>query len=219
MVSDGSCVNRPAKGECKLKKLNNIERLSKDYEKKYGIKYADTSSLSYKIVKWVFFAVCLFAAFTSFAAVFGTNLYLSSNPDSAALFKTDMIIIFVSSAVLLLSGIFMLFKKSFISLPLYLISAVYQLIKFKSWMTGADMTAGLHGDYWWRHFIPLILGIILALICFFIHLTSKIKANRSYKAVLEKIYLRFPEKKETLSEAEWTEFLKGYNPDSISERE
>lgn len=199
-----------------MKKINNIVKLTKDYEKDWGIVYADKNSLSYKVFRTVFTVAAFFAVIMGIFAEIGQKIALDNAGDIIDKnFTFDFYLTLLSCLILVLAVISIFFKKTYIAFILSFIAGIYQLFFFKNIMTGANMTAGINIDYWWRHFIPLIVALFCILADFIIDISAALKFNRSYGEVMRKIFLRFEEKHRTLSDEDWAKFLESYQPDNF----
>ena len=70
-----------------------------------------------------------------------------------------------------------------------------------------------HTSYYYRHFIPLVLMILVILIMTIIALREKHIRKKEYKQVLENLYAAYREKQgKNFSEEEWLAFLETYDP-------
>ena len=121
----------------------------------------------------------------------------------------------ISGAILILGFILNRVKLYISGGVLMLLSSVYQVFYFMHNLTDSGGVVGLSPKFYWRHLIPLALIAISIVWITVIAVRAKVKLKRQYKKVTENLFNMFNVELtdgEFLSDEQWDEFLKVYDP-------
>jgi hypothetical protein len=121
----------------------------------------------------------------------------------------------ISGAILILGFIFNRVKLYISGGVLMMLSSVYQAFYFMHNLTDSGGVVGLSPKFYWRHLIPLALIAISIVWITVIAVRAKIKLKKQYKKVTENLFTMFNVELtdgEFLSDEQWDEFLKVYDP-------
>ena len=94
-------------------------------------------------------------------------------------------------------------------------STIYSAFYFMHNLTDSGGVVGLSPKFYWRHLIPLAIIVITAVWLTVIAVRAKIKLQKQYKRVSENLFNMYNielGKNEFLTDDQWDEFLKSYNP-------
>ena len=93
--------------------------------------------------------------------------------------------------------------------------AIYSIFYFMHNLTDSGGVVGLSPKFYWRHLIPLTIIIIAIIWLTIIAVRAKTKLQNQYKKVSENLFNMYNVelgKNEFLSDEQWDEFLKTYDP-------
>ncbi len=93
--------------------------------------------------------------------------------------------------------------------------AIYSMLYFMHNLTNSGGVVGLSSKFYWRHLIPLTILIIAAIWRVVIAVRSDLKLKRQYKKVSENLFAMYNvelSENKFLSNEQWDEFLKSYDP-------
>lgn len=94
-------------------------------------------------------------------------------------------------------------------------SALYSIFYFMHNLTDSGGVVGLSPKFYWRHLIPLLVIIIAIVWMTVIAVRAKVKLEKQYKKVTENLFNMYNvelKNGEFLSDDQWDEFLKVYDP-------
>lgn len=204
-----------------MKKVQNIhERVIKSL-KKHNVVYETSKGKKYKAAKTVYFLSAAVTAFMVLSYIFGQLIYYGGSLNNAEKMLRDFMptaILFITTTLIFIAGIvFTALKKDLIGSILSVCPILVQLIAFIPEMKNVHLSrAGLHQNYWWRHFLPSVICIIAIVFCVYIVLKAKHIEDRAYKNMVYKIYSQNKDASQ-MSEEEWEQFLSNYDPRKIEE--
>lgn len=170
-------------------------------ERKNGIVYMDTDSVTYKVFKWIY--ILAFA----FSLVINSIYILGATWENLP-FVTPLI-----CTIGLIAGlVFLCLKKHIISAILTLPSAVMIMLFFPHSLTYSNI---LNPKYYWAHLVPMIVLCLSILICGFIAVRANCKFKKTYEKVVDNLYNNYKIDLiggEDIPEDKWEEFLENYDP-------
>ncbi len=119
-------------------------------------------------------------------------------------------------AVLLILGFVFNRVRLYIAGGIITVSAsVYSIFYFMHNLTDSGGVVGLSAKFYWRHLIPLLIIIIAITWLTVLAVRAKVKLGRQYKKVTENLFNMYNvelKSGEFLSDEQWDEFLKVYDP-------
>lgn len=195
-----------------MKKQANILEYVEKYKYKYGISYADENS---SLVKKLYKFIKLFCAFMiGFIIIFNLSLLFSAQGEDFSFlainnsaYATDFYVLLGCLALLVATLILSKKSKLFTAIGLVVLPVSVECFKAATATNLTYMTTFYVGA------IPAYVAVLLIAALLFILIRAKIKTNRIYDMLLDGLYKQYGSKEgEKLSEDEWQEFLKQYNP-------
>ncbi len=201
-----------------MKKFDGVLKRVRELEEKRGIVYAKTSGKLYKIVR--FFATLFFSYTILMNLMFVLAMFIKVDASMATMDDVFNSIVTVSvCSFLSLVGIILTYCKVHIvggvltGLPL-IVTVPFFAIPMRDDLEGF---MGFRYSFYWRHFGPIVVTILLVLWITLIAVRANVKTDRMYKQVTENlfnIYKIGEGEAENISEEQWEEFLRNYNPDN-----
>ena len=199
-----------------MKKNVNILDYVEKYKYKYGISYLGENV---KIIKWITalnILSVIYAFFWSLITILGTLIDLKSGESFTNGGKNSFISIIFCAAIMLIVLILYCVKQNFILKMVETISLIItQFVSIVAFWHVTDDVTGLHHitAFYWRHLIPSILVIIFSSLILGLVLSVRLKTNKLYNTIVDGLYKQYGKQDgETLTEAEWENFLTEYNP-------
>lgn len=199
-----------------MKKEANILDYVEKYKYKYGISYATEKS---NIVKILYRFITLFLIFMiGFILIFNLSLlFRAQGKDFSFLainnsaYVTDYYVLL--GCLVLLVATLILSKKSkyFTAIGLAVLPVSVECFKAATQRDLTYMTTFYVGA------IPAYFAVLLIAALIFILIRASLKTNRIYDMLVDGLYKQYGTKNgEKLTEDEWQEFLKSYNPKKLS---
>ncbi len=93
--------------------------------------------------------------------------------------------------------------------------SIYSIFYFMHNLTDSGGIVGLSPKFYWRHLIPLCIIIITIVWLTVIAVRAKVKLQKQYKKVSENLFNMYNvelSQNEFLTDEQWDEFLKSYDP-------
>lgn len=181
-------------------------------EKKNGITYIRTEDTYYKVVKFIYFIAEIWMFFMNLFFVLGFWARYTGTESMGEALKS-MITVSVCT-LCIIAGCILNTKKLYISgWVLNFIPACFLIPVFASFMKDELGFLGFVASFYWRHLVPIVLLVIAITILTFIAMREKHQIEQLYKKVVENLFAEFGTKDDhKLTEQEWEEFLKNYDP-------
>lgn len=200
-----------------MKKFYGVLKRVRELEEKKGIKYAKPDGKLYKTFK-VFYIIA-FAYTMAINLLFVLAMLIKVDAGLAVMSDVFNYILSVSvCSVLIIAGLVLLkFKLNLTAGIISILSEVF-LIPVYAIPLKADFGGilGLKYSFYYKHGIPLLLMIIFFTGMTIIAKRAEYKTDKMYKKVTENlfgIYAIAEGEAENLSEEQWDEFLRNYDPD------
>ena len=197
-----------------MKILENILQRVRTVEQKNGIQYAKTDGKLYKSLKIGYLFVLIYTLIINSFFILGTLLseYNYEN------LKNPLFNVCIFTSLLIISAFVMRFKNilwvNFTTGVLNVLSSLGLFSSFAVLMQDEVGFLGFKANFYWRHFVPLVLMIIFSVWLTVIAVRAILKTNSAYKKVVENIYSLYKVSAEesNFTEEQWDEILKDYNP-------
>ncbi|MBR6502863.1 MAG: hypothetical protein IKT42_05415 [Clostridia bacterium] len=195
-----------------MKKQANILEYVEKYKYKYGISYADEKS---NLVKKLHKFIKLFTIFMiGFILIFNLSLLFSAQGENFSFlainnsaYATDFYVLLGCFLILFATLLLAKFNKLFLAIEIVVLPISVECFKAATESNLTYMTTFYVGA------IPAYFAVLLIAALVFILIRAKVKTNRIYDMLVEGLYKQYGSKDgEKLSEEEWQEFLKQYNP-------
>ncbi len=199
-----------------MKKYEGVLARVRELEYKRGIKYANTDSRIYKVFKVLYILMLIWTTATNLLFVLGHLLMYSSGTglDTAEL-KNRIIGVSVCGVLLIAGAVLNRFRLYIVSAAVSLVSAVVLILQLGKISTDDFGFLGFKPMFYFRHFIPAVLLLVFLGVLTLIAVRANIKTDRMYKKVTENLYNMYNVSDAaagSLTDEQWDEFLKNYNP-------
>ena len=194
-----------------MKKYDGILKRVRELEKKQGIVYARTDGKLCVSLKIIYLLIMIFATLMNLFYIIGMLLINFQNLKNVAdsLITTSILTLALITAIVLNR-----LKLHTASAVLTVIPSAFLIPLFVGIMEDVAGFLDLKTSFYWRHFTPLILAVILAIWIAVISLREKKKVNFMYKKVEENLYNIYHTSANEISKEQWSEFLENYNGES-----
>lgn len=206
-----------------MKMYDNILNRVRAMEEKNGVKYAKSDGKLYKTLKVFYVLAVIYTICMNFLYASGI-LLLYAGKDDFKYQKPYFYTVVACTLLLLISLVVMRFKKylwvNIATGVANLAAAVFLIPTFARLM---EDTLGLWGyqySFYWRHFVPLLLVIILNIWLTAVAVRAILKTNAAYKKVVNNIYManNISLEDNNISEEQWEELLKSYEPNKYKKQ-
>lgn len=187
-----------------MKMYENVLKKVEIYEEKWGITYAKPDGKLYKYTKVLYILAFIYAMVMNLLFVLGAWL---SEAQAKFIYTVSGF-----SVALIVALVLTAYKKSVIAaLCSFLVNAlacVGLVLTFAPIME--SVTGGYIGSFYWRHFIPICLLLILNAFINIIVIRSNLKTRKIYKKIINNAYNanHTSIEEDDLGAEQWDEILK-----------
>jgi ABC-type multidrug transport system fused ATPase/permease subunit len=191
-----------------MKMNETILKQVKKSEEKYNIRYAKKDGALFSGLRITFFF-----AF-AFAAVFALFVALQPWANEGVKYESNATIptIYLFLIAGVLGALFNAFKISLGALVCTLPTGFFAVVEFAKLLPDPNGIFFLNLKFYWAHLIPILVLVVCAVIMVVIEFRAKHILKRGYEKISKRIYEEYASHAENLSEEEWEEFLKNYDP-------
>ena len=195
-----------------MKKYEGVLKRVREIEFKRGITYAKTDGKLYKGSKVLFILSSLWLIITCTMMILGHLVLMDGG---VKVDKNFVITSSVCTGLVLIGFILLCLKQHIIGFIVDSLSSAFLVFQISSVLKYDLGFGGYRTDFYIYYLLPATLAVIFAIIMTFIAIRAEIKVNNLYKKVTENLYEKYRiEAKDTinLTDDQWDEFLKNYNP-------
>lgn len=196
--------------------------LLRQKQKKDGISYITTKSISYKIVRFSFLAVMIICLAINIIYLLGVSGQLNANlqfaeelmdfqKEEIAEIRASIKIVGFLTVALFLGEVAIWFKQPILQILFTVIPGIAMIFHFESRLSDT-INDGDSAAFTYRHLIPLIILCLLCLISAGLHLRQKIKDKRGCREISEMIYEKYQVLAKDITEEQWETVLEEYQP-------
>ncbi len=196
-----------------MKKYYGVLQRVRMVEEKNGIRYAKPDGKLYFALKFIYSALGLWTFFMNLFFILGFLLMYSGTENFASV-KNSIITVAVCTGVLVLGYVLNCCKLYLAGGILSVAPAVFLIPLFGGILEDSLGFLGYKISFYWRHFGPLALMVILMVWLTALAVRATIKTDRQYKKVTENLFNRYnvSDDGSDVSEEQWDEFLSTYDP-------
>ncbi len=197
-----------------MKKYDGVLKRVRIIEEKRGIKYANTEGKLYITLKVMCIITAIWGIATNLLFILG-HILMYAGTENMGEIVNRLITVSVCTLVIIASLILNKFKIYIVSAVMNLLSSVLLILQFANLLPDDFGFLGVKTSFYFRHFIPLALMSIFMIWMTEIAVRARVKTDRMYKKVTENLYdmYRMSEADaDTMTDEQWDEFLKSYNP-------
>lgn len=205
-----------------MKKYDNILKRVEAYEKKCEITYAKTDGKLFFYLKIFLTISFLYMFFINIMTSLSLFLRAASLEKYTIMPKQQLITFTVITCLSVFFLILTYFKNNWIKLvatACLLASNIYFIFPLYSISNNGLGFFKLISDFYWRHFAPFALILILTVWMIIIIIRQEYRINFRYNTIVNNLYQAYKNDPNAnfsaLSEEEWNEFLKNYDPTNM----
>ncbi len=176
-------------------------------EEKYNIRYAKKDGSLYGGFKAAYLIGYIYAAV--FAAFVVLGIWFNGEV------STNLNTVYTVGAFLILGlagAVFNGFKISIGTAVCAVPVSVFAALEFAKLLPDPDGLLGLNGKFYWAHLLPILVMAVSAVVMLIIEIRANCILRQGYNKIAERLYAEYSAHAENLSEEEWEEFLKTYDP-------
>lgn len=206
-----------------MKYIKNISDRVRAAENRAAVIYAKTDGKLYKWLKRLYVVFLMLSVVTSLLYVGGrwSHIYektkLGFDIPYLSQIKTSILTVGICSLVWIIAALLIKFKGEIISAILTVGAGVVSCAALiDASQNTAQFNEGINDNFWYRHFIPLIIAVFFIVWMIIVKLRAEIKFRRAYINMTNRIYEQFHT--EDISESDWEHFLKNYDPRAEEEK-
>ena len=194
-----------------MKMQESVLRRVRAVEEKNGIKYAKTEGKLYKTLRVIYIILFAYTMAINLFFVAGTALVYGKT-DNFINVQNTVISVCVCTAVIIAGFVLSFFRFKLAAGIISIIPEILLISVFGSAMKDITGFMGYTVSFFWRHFIPLVLLVIIMTATTVIALRARIKTEKQYKKVMDNLYNIYKQSGTDIADEQWEEFLKYYDP-------
>ena len=180
-------------------------------EEKNGIKYAKPGGRLHKVMRVLY--TLLFAYTMGINLIFIAGMFmLHYGTDNFKNFTDTLITVCVCTGLIIAGYVLSFFRFKLIAGIISIVPEIFLIVTFGAVMKDTLGFMGFIPSFFWRHFIPLALMIITMSVAVFIAVRARIKTEKQYKKVMDNLYRIYNENGGDITDDQWDNFLKEYDP-------
>lgn len=194
-----------------MKMQESVLRRVRMVEEKHGITYAKTDGRLYKALRVSYTLLFIYTMGINLLFICGM-LVTRHGTDNFKGILNSLITVIVCT-VLIIAGFCLSFTR--FKLAAGLLSALPEImliVVFGALMKDSLGVMGFKVSYFWRHFAPLLILVILMAVTTVIAVRARIKTEKQYKKVLDNLYALYSLNSDDISDEQWEAFLEEYDP-------
>lgn len=194
-----------------MKMQESVLRRVRMVEEKHGITYAKTDGRLYKALRVSY--TLLFIYTMGINLLFICSMLLTRlGTDNFKGILNSLITVIVCT-VLIIAGYVLSFTRfKLVSGILSVLPEIMLVVVFGSIMKDSLGVMGFKVSYFWRHFAPLLILVILMAVTTVIAVRARFKTEKQYKKVLDNLYALYSLNSDDISDEQWEAFLEEYDP-------
>ena len=194
-----------------MKMQESILRRVRMIEEKNGIKYAKTDGRLYKALRVISIIVFAYTMAVNLLYIVGM-LFVYLGTDSFENVLNSLISVCVCTALMIAGFILSFFRFKLAAGIISIVPEIFLIPVFGTVLSDGIGFMGFKASFYWRHLVPLVLLIILMTATTVIALRARIKTEKQYKKVTDNLYKLYQQNGNDISEEQWEEFLRNYDP-------
>ncbi|MBQ8532634.1 MAG: hypothetical protein IJ432_04285 [Clostridia bacterium] len=200
-----------------MKKYDGVLKRVRALEQKKGIVYAKPDGKLCRSLRVIYTVVFAYTMAINLLYIAGMLITV----DAGTTLMPDVLnsVLTVSAcSIFVIAGLVLMYCKFYLTagitsvIPLVFLVPVFA-VRLKDDLDGLF---GYKYSFYWRHFVPIVIMILLMVWMTVIAQRAKIKTDRLYKKVTENLFNMYKvtdDESENISEEQWNDFLQNYNPD------
>lgn len=194
-----------------MKMQESVLKRVRMIEEKHGITYAKTDGKLYKALRVSYTLLFIYTMGINLLFIFGMLLTRLGTDNFKSILNS--LITVIVCTVLIIAGYVLSFTRfKLVSGILSVLPEIMLVAVFGSIMKDSLGVMGFTPSYFWRHFAPLLILVILMAATTVIAVRARIKTEKQYKKVLDNLYALYSVNTNDISDEQWEIFLAEYDP-------
>ena len=194
-----------------MKMQESILRRVRAVEEKNVIKYAKTHGRLYKTLR--VFYIILFAYTTAVNLLYIAGMtYVYLGTDNFKNVVNSIVTVSICTALIAVGFVLSFFRFKLAAGIISIVPEIFLIPVFGIALSDSLGFLGFKASFYWRHFAPLALLVILMIFTTVIAVRARIKTEKQYKKVTDNLYKLYRQNGNDISDEQWEQFLNNYNP-------
>lgn len=194
-----------------MKMQESVLRRVRMVEEKHGITYAKTDGRLYKALRVSYTLLFIYTMGINLLFICGM-LITRFGTDNFKGILNSLITVIVCT-VLIIAGFCLSFTRFKLAAGLLsVLPEIMLIVVFGAIMKDSLGVMGFKVSYFWRHFAPLLILVILMAVTTVIAVRARFKTEKQYKKVLDNLYALYSLNSDDISDEQWEAFLEEYDP-------
>ena len=194
-----------------MKMQESVLRRVRMVEEKHGITYAKTDGRLYKALRVSYTLLFIYTMGINLLFIFGMLLTRLGTDNFKSILNS--LITVIVCTVLIIAGYVLSFTRfKLVSGILSVLPEIMLVVVFGAIMKDSLGVMGFKVSYFWRHFAPLLILVILMAVTTVIAVRARFKTEKQYKKVLDNLYELYSLNSDDISDEQWEAFLEEYDP-------
>ena len=194
-----------------MKMQESILRRVRAVEEKNGIKYAKTDGRLYKTLR--VFYIILFAYTTAVNLLYIVGMtYVYLGTDNFKNVVNSIVTVSICTALIAVGFVLSFFRFKLAAGIISIVPEIFLIPVFGIALSDSLGFLGFKASFYWRHFAPLALLVILMIFTTVIAVRARIKTEKQYKKVTDNLYKLYRQNGNDISDEQWEQFLNNYDP-------
>ena len=194
-----------------MKMQESVLRRVRMVEEKHGITYAKTDGRLYKALRLIYILLFIYTRCINRMFICGM-LVTRHGTDNFKGILNSLITVIVCT-VLIIAGFCLSFTRFKLAAGLLsVLPEIMLIVVFGALMKDSLGVMGFKVSYFWRHFAPLSILVIVMAVTTVIAVRARIKTEKQYKKVLDNLYALYSLNSDDISDEQWEAFLEEYDP-------
>ena len=174
-------------------------------EEKHGITYAKTDGRLYKALRVSYTLLFIYTMGINLLFICGMLLTRLGTDNFKGILNS--LITVIVCTVLIIAGYVLSFTRfKLVSGILSVLPEIMLVVVFGSIMKDSLGVMGFKVSYFWRHFAPLLILVILMAVTTVIAVRARFKTEKQYKKVLDNLYALYSLNSDDISDEQWEAF-------------
>lgn len=194
-----------------MKMQESVLKRVRMIEEKHGITYAKTDGKLYKALRISYTVLFAYTMCINLLFICGMMLTRYGTDNFKSILNT-LITVIVCTALIIAGYVLSFTRFKLAAGVLSALPEIMLLVVFGSVMRDSLGVLGFTPSYFWRHFVPLLILVILMAATTVIAVRARIKTEKQYKKVLDNLYAIYSVNTNDISDEQWETFLAEYDP-------
>ncbi len=194
-----------------MKMQESVLRRVRMVEEKHGITYAKTDGRLYKALKVSYTLLFIYTMGINLLFICGMLLTRLGTDNFKGILNS--LITVIVCTVFIIAGFCLSFTRFKLAAGLLsVLPEIMLIVVFGAIMKDSLGVMGFKVSYFWRHFAPLLILVILMAVTTVIAVRARFKTEKQYKKVLDNLYELYSLNSDDISDEQWEAFLEEYDP-------